>query len=494
MVDVVEDEVVHLAAPGRGAGAARGGAALLAGDRVRRRRRSTPRRPRPAAPGTPGWSRWWSTPSCVARPTTRMQSRAAALGWGTVSHGRRGRRVGAAGQLGRRSSTRCAGAPHGCRSSRWRPCRAPAGRHPRRRGGRRPRRRRRWPSTSARARSWSGPTVPHLFAAGRSARAALSGLLAAPAWPDAPRPVLADDLLPERVLAGDEHARARCWSTGSTARWWPPAGRCSRPRAPSSTAAAGWRRRRGCCSSTPTPCATAWAGSPTVTGYDLTHPREANIVRIALAVGRLAQPTPRLAPLGIPRRDVDVRSRHRRLCRNPPEPGPDCWCRFGHDQVTTAAGRLEACSSRLPWTGLPDPRLPRRPGSSCPGCATGWAGSRPSPGSTWSPTAPSPTPRRSGHRRRPAADRRRRAGQPARPVRAPGRRPAGSVGATAGHSVGEITAAAVAGVLSAEQAMVFVRERGRAMAAASAVTPDRHERRRRRRPDEVADAPRSGTG
>jgi len=41
----------------------------------------------------------------------------------------------------------------------------------------------------------------------------------------------------------------------------------------------------------------------------------------------------------------------------------------------------------------------------------------------------------------------------------------------AGHSVGEITAAAAAGVMSAEQAMVFVRERGRAMAAAAAAVP-----------------------
>jgi [acyl-carrier-protein] S-malonyltransferase len=45
------------------------------------------------------------------------------------------------------------------------------------------------------------------------------------------------------------------------------------------------------------------------------------------------------------------------------------------------------------------------------------------------------------------------------------------MGALAGHSVGEIAAAVGAGVISAEQAMVLVRERGKAMAAASALTP-----------------------
>ena len=45
------------------------------------------------------------------------------------------------------------------------------------------------------------------------------------------------------------------------------------------------------------------------------------------------------------------------------------------------------------------------------------------------------------------------------------------VGAVAGHSVGELTAAAGARTITAEQAMVLVRERGKAMAEAAAVTP-----------------------
>lgn len=52
-----------------------------------------------------------------------------------------------------------------------------------------------------------GDTVPDLVAASRSARAALAGFAVAGAVRHAPRPVEADDLLPERALAGDPLAR-----------------------------------------------------------------------------------------------------------------------------------------------------------------------------------------------------------------------------------------------------------------------------------------------
>jgi DNA-binding PucR family transcriptional regulator len=54
----------------------------------------------------------------------------------------------------------------------------------------------------------AGPLVRDLRTASISARAALAALRAAPAWPDAPRPAGADDLLPERALDGDADARA----------------------------------------------------------------------------------------------------------------------------------------------------------------------------------------------------------------------------------------------------------------------------------------------
>jgi len=51
------------------------------------------------------------------------------------------------------------------------------------------------------------PEASEVTAASTVTRAALSGLRSVVAWPGAPRPVAADDLLPERTLAGDELAR-----------------------------------------------------------------------------------------------------------------------------------------------------------------------------------------------------------------------------------------------------------------------------------------------
>lgn len=53
-----------------------------------------------------------------------------------------------------------------------------------------------------------GPEVPTLVDAVTSARAALAGFAVASSWRDATRPIAADDLLPERALAGDPLARA----------------------------------------------------------------------------------------------------------------------------------------------------------------------------------------------------------------------------------------------------------------------------------------------
>jgi DNA-binding PucR family transcriptional regulator len=137
-----------------------------------------------------------------------------------------------------------------------------------------------------------GPTVPHLFAAGRSARAALSGLTAARAWPDAPRPVLASELLVERVLAGDTTARRvmidRIYRPLSTAG-----------RALFETATT-YLDGGGALESTarllfvhPNTVRYRLGRIAEVTGYDLSQPREAHTVWMALAVGRLAESSQR---------------------------------------------------------------------------------------------------------------------------------------------------------------------------------------------------------
>jgi hypothetical protein len=134
-----------------------------------------------------------------------------------------------------------------------------------------------------------GPTGDDLADAARSAKAALAGLVAVPAWPDAPRPVLADDLLPERVLVGDTSARAvlveqayvpLLASTGSlleTLTAYLAAGRSLEAAArtlyvhPNTVR---YRLRR----------------VAEVTGWDPLDPREAYVLQQALAVGRLDHP------------------------------------------------------------------------------------------------------------------------------------------------------------------------------------------------------------
>nr|WP_235502218.1 helix-turn-helix domain-containing protein [Angustibacter sp. Root456] len=133
-----------------------------------------------------------------------------------------------------------------------------------------------------------GPTVPHLFAAGRSARAALSGLVAARAWPEAPRPVLADDLLPERVLAGDTPARRALVD------------RVHRPlhdaRGSLLETVTTYLETGGSLEASarilfvhPNTVRYRLRRAAETCGYDVMQPRDAYVVRVALALGRLSQ-------------------------------------------------------------------------------------------------------------------------------------------------------------------------------------------------------------
>jgi hypothetical protein len=58
-----------------------------------------------------------------------------------------------------------------------------------------------------------GPSVPAVVDAVKSAKAALAGFSVAKSWRSASRPLAADDLLPERALAGDPLARRKLLTT-----------------------------------------------------------------------------------------------------------------------------------------------------------------------------------------------------------------------------------------------------------------------------------------
>ncbi len=141
-----------------------------------------------------------------------------------------------------------------------------------------------------------GPTVPHLFAAGRSARAAISGHTAAPAWPAAPRPVHSDDLFAERALIGDLPARGALVARVVQPLLDSPGGTLLE------TAAAWLDGEQGVEGTArtlivhPNTVRYRLAGITRAIGYDLTDAHDAQTVRTALALHRLgpvARATPR---------------------------------------------------------------------------------------------------------------------------------------------------------------------------------------------------------
>ncbi len=138
----------------------------------------------------------------------------------------------------------------------------------------------------------TGPVVPSLDEAGRSARAALAGAVAARAWPGAPRPVASDDLLPERILAGDNTARRalvdrayRRLAEADTAFLETAATYLELGRSLEATARALFVH--------PNTVRYRLKRVADITGWDPTHPREGFVLQVAITAGRLADPPAR---------------------------------------------------------------------------------------------------------------------------------------------------------------------------------------------------------
>lgn len=136
-----------------------------------------------------------------------------------------------------------------------------------------------------------GPQVRELADAGRSARAALSGLVAVTAWPSAPRPVLADELLPERLLIGDADARRTLLAEVYTPLLG-VGGHLLETLGAYLAAGGSLEASARQLFVHPNTVRYRLRRIATITGWDPTDAREGFVLHIALAAGRLAAATP----------------------------------------------------------------------------------------------------------------------------------------------------------------------------------------------------------
>lgn len=143
-----------------------------------------------------------------------------------------------------------------------------------------------------------GPPVPSLDEASESARAAIAGYRAAHTWPDAPRPVSASDLLPERALAGDPEAR-RVLRTDVYAALLRAGGELVSTLDAFFTAGGVLESTARALYVHPNTVRYRLRRIGDITGFTATLPRDAFALRIALVVGRLDHAGPRL-PLPAP--------------------------------------------------------------------------------------------------------------------------------------------------------------------------------------------------
>ena len=242
-----------------------------------------------------------------------------------------------------------------------------------------------------------GPRADDLASAHVSARAALSGLRAAVGWPDAPRPVATDDLLPERVLAGDGHARRHL-----VEEVFLPLRQASPARGNTliETLTAYFQHGQSLEATAralfvhPNTVRYRLRQAADVTGLSATDAREALTLQLALVLGRQARRPRRLIPV------VHARLRTR-FVGNLQRSGGEFRAR---PRGVRAAGpaRLEPCSSSSLPVREPSPPASSPPGSRTPPSPPGSSGSRRSPASTWPTTAPRRTPRPSATRRSPS--------------------------------------------------------------------------------------------